>query len=89
MNDSIDVTQLRPRTYVKADRAGILELLRLGFPASYVDRLARQWDWKYDRNPFNAEADAGRSAGRAELFEVLSATYLEGMAKEIPPISLA
>ena len=39
--------------YQRSDRERVFALVREVFPSSYSERLIRQWDWKYDANPFN------------------------------------
>jgi hypothetical protein len=41
--------------------------MRVAFPAAFVERMILQWDWKYDANPFNREAENARRADRARL----------------------
>lgn len=42
--------------YTKADREAVFAFFRTVYPADKSARLIRQWDWKYDANPFSAEA---------------------------------
>ncbi len=41
--------------YQRADRERLFALLRDALPPADSARLLRQWDWKYERNPFNPE----------------------------------
>jgi len=43
--------------YRKSDREEVFRFLRAVHPAVESDRLMKQWDWKYDANPFNLQAD--------------------------------
>jgi Acetyltransferase (GNAT) domain len=45
------------RRYRRDDRAAVFDLLRVAYSTDDSERLVRQWDWKYDANPFNREAD--------------------------------
>jgi len=38
--------------YKKSDRDAVFALLRAASSGAASDRLIRQWDWKYDTNPF-------------------------------------
>lgn len=52
MNDDV---RLAP--YARADREDVFAFLREIYPAEQSDRLIRQWDWKYDANPYRHEAE--------------------------------
>jgi GNAT superfamily N-acetyltransferase len=39
--------------YHRTDRDSVFAFLREALPAADSARLSRQWDWKYDANPFN------------------------------------
>ncbi len=41
--------------YDERDRDEVFALLRETLPPPASERLMRQWDWKYDRNPFNPD----------------------------------
>ncbi len=43
--------------YKKSDREEIFTFLRTVYPGIQSDRLIQQWDWKYDANPFNNQAE--------------------------------
>ena len=51
MNDTVSVQR-----YQRSDREATFALLRAAYPSAGSERLIRQWDWKYDANPFNREA---------------------------------
>jgi GNAT superfamily N-acetyltransferase len=48
---------LQVARYKKSDRDAVFALLRAAHSHPADDRLIRQWDWKYDANPFNQEAE--------------------------------
>lgn len=50
MSDDVQVVRYRP-----ADRPAVWALLRETFAAADAERLIRQWDWKYEANPFNQD----------------------------------
>ena len=43
--------------YKKSDRDAVCALLRAASSRAASDRLICQWDWKYDANPFNRDAE--------------------------------
>jgi GNAT superfamily N-acetyltransferase len=43
--------------YQRADRERVFALLRDVYPPSDAARLMRQWDWKYEDNPFNPDRE--------------------------------
>jgi hypothetical protein len=44
--------QLEFLLYCKDDRDAVFAFLRSVYPRDYAERVIRQWDWKYDANPF-------------------------------------
>jgi hypothetical protein len=52
MNDHVRVVR-----YQKADREDVFRFLRVSYSRDESSRLIRQWDWKYDANPFNGDAE--------------------------------
>jgi len=54
----------RIERYRSSDRDLVFELMRASFPHAVADRMIEQWDWKYDSNPFNAEAKRERVVNR-------------------------
>jgi hypothetical protein len=59
--------QFRIARYRAEDRERVFDLLRAVHRPDLADRLIRQWNWKYDGNPFNAEAARYRDAHREEV----------------------
>jgi len=57
----------RIRRYRRLERDKVFDLLRASLPSAIADRMIKQWDWKYDANPFNAEAGKTRIANRPRL----------------------
>ena len=52
MDDTLSVVR-----YKKSDRDAAFALLRAAFSRAASERLIRQWDWKYDANPFNRDGE--------------------------------
>ncbi len=52
MNHDVHVVRYR-----RADREDVFRLLRTAYSSEDSRRLIRQWDWKYDANPFNGGAE--------------------------------
>ncbi|HVN87310.1 MAG TPA: GNAT family N-acetyltransferase [Candidatus Binatia bacterium] len=52
MDDATEIVR-----YTPADRAEVFELLDRAHPAELSARLQRQWDWKYEANPFNRDGE--------------------------------
>ncbi len=48
---------VRLTRYRRADRAEVLAFVRAAHPNPDGERLIRQWDWKYDANPFNRDPE--------------------------------
>jgi hypothetical protein len=48
---------IRPVRYTQADRDDVFAFLRSVYPPGRSEPLIRQWDWKYDANPFKREAE--------------------------------
>lgn len=48
---------LRVVRYGRGEQGSVFAFLREALPSSDADRLIRQWNWKYETNRFNAEAD--------------------------------
>jgi hypothetical protein len=70
--------------YRRPDRDGVFELLRATHP-DLAPVLMRNWEWKYDNNPFNREAARYRRAHYDELLTFLrnvrSAEQLDRFAR--------
>ena len=60
----------RIQRYSRSDRARVFELLRVARAAGFARPLIDQWNWKYDDNPFNREAECYRRAHRDELLRI-------------------
>lgn len=43
--------------YQRAERDAVFAFLRAAYTPQDAERLIRQWDWKYDANPFNREPE--------------------------------
>jgi hypothetical protein len=59
--------------YRRSNRDEVLGLVRAAFPPAFAQRTVSQWDWKYDRNPFNAEAADSRRAAYPRLSAAIRA----------------
>lgn len=59
--------------YRKADRERVFAFLRSAHSGGAGDRLIRQWDWKFDANPFNREAEQHRRADCKRMLPFLRA----------------
>ncbi len=53
--------------YRKAYREQVFDLMRAAFAPDFVERMVLQWDWKYDSNPFNREAEEARRGSHHRL----------------------
>ncbi|HEY6421593.1 MAG TPA: GNAT family N-acetyltransferase [Candidatus Binataceae bacterium] len=74
-------SEFRVQRYRKSDREGIFDLWRSTHPGGSAERLIRQWDWKYDHNPFNREAELSRRASRNDVRAFIEATQFGEMAE--------
>jgi hypothetical protein len=78
MDDSFHIERYRP-----SDRERVFDLFRSAYAPDYAAREIKQWDWKYDSNPFNAEAERYRIANRPHIWpfvrEAAMASDLEGL----------
>jgi hypothetical protein len=72
MTQQFRITRYRPN-----DREPVLDFVRAVYSQPLADRLIRQWDWKYDRNPFNREAARYREAHREEVLGFLNSVFSE------------
>ena len=63
-------SEYRIERYSRGDRERVFELLRVAKAAGFASSLIDQWNWKYDDNPFNREAEYYRRAHRAELLRI-------------------
>ena len=52
MDDPLHVVR-----YKKSDRPAVFAFLREATSGAASERLIRQWDWKYDANPFNLDGE--------------------------------
>ena len=68
MDDSFHIDRYRP-----SDREKVFDLFRATYPPDYVAREIKQWDWKHDSNPFNAEAERYRIASRPHIWPFVRA----------------
>jgi hypothetical protein len=59
--------------YRRSNRDEVLDLVRAAFPPAFAQRTVSQWDWKYDANPFNAEAADARRAAYPRLSATIRA----------------
>jgi hypothetical protein len=57
----------RIERYRSSDREQVFDLVRASIPPAAADRMIKQWNWKYDSNPFNAEAKRARVANRPAI----------------------
>lgn len=78
MDDSFHIERYRP-----SDREQVFDLFRAAYAPDYAAREIKQWDWKHDSNPFNAEAERYRIANRPHIWPFVRAAAkssdLEGM----------
>ena len=65
--------QFRMELYRRSDRDSVFDLLHATHP-NIAPALIRNWDWKYDNNPFNREAARYRRAHHDELLAFLRTT---------------
>src|SRR5579862_4519427 len=59
--------EFRIERYRRSDREQVFDLMRAVYPAEQVAREIKQWDWKHDSNPFNADAERYRIASRPRI----------------------
>jgi len=64
---SVTADQFRIVRYRAEDRARVFDLIHAVHPPALAERLIRQWNWKYDANPFNGEAGRYREEHREEV----------------------
>lgn len=64
--------KLRIERYRRADRDVVFQLIRAAHKPDTAERLIRQWDWKFDSNPFNAAAEQYRQTYKVDYLERLS-----------------
>jgi hypothetical protein len=73
--------KLRIARYRRADRDVVFQLIRAAYRSDTAERLIRQWDWKFDSNPFNAAAEQYRQTYKHEylgrLSRIMTAKELE------------
>src|SRR5579872_3861342 len=65
--------------YTEADRLSVFALLREAFSEQYAKHLMRIWNWKYDSNPLNREAEKVRRADHETLWSYITQTYPENI----------
>lgn len=63
----------RMERYRRSDREQVFALMRVVYRPHEVAREIKQWDWKHDRNPFNAEAERYRIANRPRIISFVRA----------------
>ena len=59
--------------YRRANREEVFDLMRAAYQPYEVAREIKQWDWKHDANPFNADAERYRIANRARILSFVRA----------------
>ena len=64
--------KLRIARYRRADRDVVFQLIRAAHQPDTAERLIRQWDWKFDSNPFNAAAEQYRQTYKHDYLDRLS-----------------
>ena len=64
------------RRYTDADRAAVLNLMRVAISEQYAQHLSHIWDWKYDSHPLNREMEEVRYLNRHKLLGDLESTGL-------------
>jgi hypothetical protein len=69
--------KLRIARYRRADRVVVFQLVRAAYKPDTGERLIRQWDWKFDSNPFNAAAEQYRQTYKHDYLERLSRIMTE------------
>src|SRR5580704_15919576 len=65
--------RFRMELYRRSDRERVFDLIRAVHP-NVASVLIRNWDWKYDNNPFNREGAGYRRAHHDELLTYLRTT---------------
>jgi hypothetical protein len=71
MNDSFHIERYR-----RSDREQVFDLFRAAYPPDLAAREIKQWDWKHDANPFNAEAERYRIANRPHIWPFVRAAAM-------------
>ena len=69
--------KLRIARYRRADRDVVFQLIRAVHKPDNAERLIRQWDWKFDSNPFNATAERYRQTYKHNYLERLRSFMTE------------
>jgi hypothetical protein len=66
--------ELRIARYLKSDRDRVFELVHASYPDA-APILIRNWNWMYDDNPFNRDAEHARRANREPSLAFLRTNY--------------
>src|SRR5271166_3598770 len=73
--------QFHIERYRRSNREQVFELMRLAYQPSEAALQIKQWGWRHDSNPFNAEAERYRIASRPRILSfVRSAAQTEDVA---------
>jgi hypothetical protein len=65
--------KFRIERYRRSNREQVFDLMRAAYRPHEVAREMKQWDWKHDSNPFNAEAERYRIANRPRILSFVRA----------------
>jgi hypothetical protein len=65
--------QFHIERYRRSNREQVFELMRVAYQPSETARQIKQWDWRHDANPFNADAERYRIANRTSILPFVRA----------------
>ncbi len=65
--------EYRIERYRRGNREQVFDLMRAAYRPREVAREIKQWDWKHDANPFNAEAERYRIGNRPRILSFVRA----------------
>jgi hypothetical protein len=66
--------EFRIERYRRSDRERVFDLVRVALPVP-APMLIRNWQWMFDANPFNGDAERNRTTNREGLLAFLRETY--------------
>jgi hypothetical protein len=66
--------EFRIERYCRSDRERAFDLIHASYPA-IAPILIRNWEWMYDCNPFNRDAECERRSNREQLLAFLRSVY--------------
>src|ERR1700722_10716482 len=65
--------EFRIERYRRSDRERVFDLMRVALPVP-APMLIRNWQWMFDANPFNGDAERNRTTNREGLLAFLRET---------------